>query len=87
MRAHEQPASFIIAVVNLLRVLARMSGRKKLSNVRRFTILRSGKGLISSFNENNLVNFSGEKKRKIFERTKKTSHTSLVAMPSRPPAA
>ena len=36
------------------------SGGKKLSNVRSFTILRSGDGLVSS-NKDNRVNFYGEK--------------------------
>ena len=62
MRARE-PASFwrenVIAVVILLRKFR--SGGNRLSNVGRFMILRSGKGL-SFFNKNNCANVSGEKK-------------------------
>ena len=48
----------MVAVVILLRVLAREG---KLSNVRNFSILQSGE-VISSFNNDNSANFSGEKK-------------------------
>ena len=57
-----KPASFgrefVVAVVILLRVLAREG---KLSNVRNFSILQSGE-VFSSFNNDNSANFSGEKK-------------------------
>ena len=57
-----KPASFgrefVVAVVILLRVLAREG---KLSNVRNFSILQSGE-VFSSFNNDNSANFSGKKK-------------------------
>ena len=57
-----KPASFgqefVVAVVILLRVLAREG---KLSNVRNFSILQSGE-VFSSFKNDNSANFSGEKK-------------------------
>ena len=49
----------MVAVVILLRKLR--SGGSRLSNVARFLILHSGKGL-TYFNKNNCANFSGEKK-------------------------
>ena len=58
-----EPASFWreneVAVVTLLRVLARMSkcGGNKLSNVRSFIVLRSGEG-VTSFTKGNIANFS-----------------------------
>ena len=56
-----EPASFwrenVVAVVTLLRV---RSGENKLSNVRRFIILRSGES-VTSFTKGNSANFSGEK--------------------------
>ena len=59
VRARE-PASFwrenVVAVVNLLRVLA----RNKLSNVRSFIILGSGEG-VTSFIKGNSANFCSEK--------------------------
>ena len=52
----------MIAVVILLLVLARMLyWSNKLSNARRFIILRSGEGL-TSLNKDNSDNFFGEKK-------------------------
>ena len=51
----------MVAVAILLRVFARMSWwRNKISNVRNFIILRSGKRAISLTKDNN-ANFSGEK--------------------------
>ena len=65
VRARE-PAPFwrenVVAVVILLRVLARMSsGENNLSNVRSSIIFLSGEGSIS-FNKDNSVTFSGEKR-------------------------
>ena len=64
MHARE-PASFwwknVTVVVIPLRGLARMSCGNRLSNVRRLTILRSGKVFTSS-NKDNTANFYGEKK-------------------------
>ena len=64
MHARE-PASFwwknVTVVVMPLRGLARMSCGNRLSNVRRLTILRSGKVFTSS-NKDNTANFYGEKK-------------------------
>ena len=49
----------MVAVVTLLRVLARMSnGENKLSNVTSFIILQSGEG-VTSFSKGNSANFSG----------------------------
>ena len=61
-----EPASFwrknVIAVVILLWIWWECrSGRNEISNVRSFTILRSGEGL-TSFNIDNSANFSNEKK-------------------------
>ena len=50
----------MVAVVTLLRVLARMSGGNKLSNVRSFINLRSGEGVTSS-TKGNSAKFSSEK--------------------------
>ena len=59
-----KPASFwrknVTAVVILLRGLARMSCGNRLSNFRRFIILRSGK-VFTSCNKDNSANFYGEK--------------------------
>ena len=59
VRARE-PASFwrenVVAVVNLLRILA----RNKISNVSSFIFLPSGEG-VTSFTEGNSANFSSEK--------------------------
>ena len=64
MHARE-PASFwwknVTVVVIPLRGLARVSCGNRLSNVRRLTILRSGKVFTSS-NKDNTANFYGEKK-------------------------
>ena len=50
----------MVAVVTLLRVLARRrSGENKLSNVRSFIILQSEEGVIS-FTKGNSAKFSGE---------------------------
>ena len=50
----------MVAVVTLLRVLARMSsGGSKLSNVRSFITWRSGKG-VTTFTKGNSANFSSE---------------------------
>ena len=52
----------MLTVVTLLRVKRECcNGGNKLSNVRSFIILRSGKGL-TSFNKDNSTNFPGEKK-------------------------
>ena len=52
----------VVAVVILLRVLAECrSGGNKLSNVRIFSILQSGE-VLTSFNNDNGADFSGEKK-------------------------
>ena len=65
MRAREQ-ASVLAGKRGSRRLtstcLARMSCGNKLSNVRT-SVLRSGEGL-TSFNKNNRVNFSGDKKLK-----------------------
>ena len=51
----------MVAVVTLLRVLARTrSGGDKLSNVRSLIIVRSGEG-VTSFTKGNSPNFSSEK--------------------------
>ena len=51
----------MVAVVTLLRVLAKCrSGENKLLNVRSFIILRSREGL-TSFTKGNSANFSSEK--------------------------
>ena len=71
----------VIAVVILLRVLAKM-----LSDIRRlesFVILRSREGL-TSFNKNNHVNFSGEKKKKyrglyVFDDTRKNTLRQILS--------
>ena len=60
-----EPASFwrgnVVAVVSLLRVLARMSKcRDKVSNVRSFIILRSGER-VTSFTKDNSATSSSEK--------------------------
>ena len=60
-----EPTSFwrenVVAVVILLRVLARCrSGRNKISNVRSFIIFRSGER-VTSFTKDNSANISSEK--------------------------
>ena len=85
MRARE-PASFwwenVIAVVILLRKFR--SGGNRLSNVGRFMILRSGKGL-TFFNKNNCANVSGEKNTVKFSEAKtRTKKTSASIQPSSP---
>ena len=85
MRARE-PASFwrenVIDVVILLRKFR--SGGKRLSNVRRFMILCSGKGL-TYFNKNNCANFSGEKNTMKFSEARTRTRRTLANMqPSSP---
>ena len=67
MRARE-PTSFsrenVVAVVTLLRLLVRTLQCRivnKLSNDRRFIVLRSGEGL-TAFTKDKSANFSGESK-------------------------
>ena len=85
VRARE-PASFwrenVIAVVILLRKF-RSSGNR-LSNVRRFMILRSRKDL-TYFNKNNCANFSGEQNTMKFSEAKtRTKKTLASIQPSSP---
>ena len=81
----------MIAVVIVLRVLARMSyGGNKLSNVRSFSILQSGEGS-TSFNNDNSAKFLVEKNSMknsgvsiICEYAKKLSIKSRTCSRSRP---
>ena len=72
----------MIAVVIFLRKFR--SGGNRLSNVRRFMILPSGKGL-TYFNKNNCANFSGEKNTMKFSEPKtRTKKTLASIQPSSP---
>ena len=91
-----EPVSFwrenVVAVVTLLRVLARMLyGGNKLSTVRTFSILQSGEGS-TSFNNDNSAKFLVEKNSVknsgvsiICEYAKKLSIKSRTRSRSRPP--
>ena len=82
----------MVAVVTLLRVLARvLYGGNKLSNVRSFIILQSGEG-VTSFNNDNSAKFLVEKNYMnnsgvsiICEYAKKLSIKSRTRSRSRPP--
>ena len=78
----------MVAVVILLHEFQRecRGGGNKLSNVRSFCILQSGK-VLASFKTDNIANFSGEKKStvkssgvSIFDNTRKNFKSILVVV-------